>query len=32
MPSAFWQDLVSESGFKGGYQTVKRFVGNNLSR
>jgi hypothetical protein len=21
-----WQDLVSESGFKGGYQTVKRFV------
>jgi hypothetical protein len=21
-----WQDLVSESGFNGGYQTVKRFV------
>src|ERR1700688_2702913 len=21
-----WQDLVSESGFRGGYQTVKRFV------
>jgi transposase len=29
-----WQDLVSESGFNGGYQTVKRFVrklrGNQL--
>ena len=23
---AIWQDLVSESGFRGGYQTVKRFV------
>ena len=23
---AIWQDLVSESGFSGGYQTVKRFV------
>ena len=23
---AIWQDLVSESGFNGGYQTVKRFV------
>ena len=23
---ATWQDLVSESGFRGGYQTVKRFV------
>jgi hypothetical protein len=23
---AIWQDLVSESGFDGGYQTVKRFV------
>ncbi len=23
---AIWQDLVSESGFGGGYQTVKRFV------
>ena len=23
---AFSQDLVSESGFRGGYQTVKRFV------
>jgi hypothetical protein len=21
---AIWQDLVSESGFRGGYQTVKR--------
>jgi hypothetical protein len=24
--SGIWQDLVSESGFNGGYQTVKRFV------
>jgi transposase len=24
--TAIWQDLVSESGFGGGYQTVKRFV------
>ncbi len=24
--TAIWQDLVSESGFAGGYQTVKRFV------
>jgi transposase len=24
--TAIWQDLVSESGFRGGYQTVKRFV------
>src|SRR6266851_6715616 len=24
--AAIWQDLVSESGFRGGYQTVKRFV------
>src|SRR5579864_128494 len=23
---AIWQDLVSDSGFRGGYQTVKRFV------
>ena len=23
---AIWQDLVTESGFRGGYQTVKRFV------
>jgi transposase len=23
---AIWQDLVAESGFSGGYQTVKRFV------
>jgi hypothetical protein len=23
---AIWQDLMSESGFRGGYQTVKRFV------
>jgi transposase len=23
---AIWQDLVSEHGFRGGYQTVKRFV------
>ena len=23
---AIWQDLVTESGFGGGYQTVKRFV------
>ena len=23
---AIWQDMVSESGFDGGYQTVKRFV------
>jgi hypothetical protein len=23
---AIWHDLVSESGFRGGYQTVKRFV------
>ncbi len=23
---AIWQDMVSESGFRGGYQTVKRFV------
>ena len=23
---AIWQDLVSESGFRGGYQPVKRFV------
>ena len=23
---AIWQDLVSESGFRSGYQTVKRFV------
>jgi len=23
---AIWQDLVSENGFNGGYQTVKRFV------
>src|SRR4029077_1127034 len=23
---AIWQDLVSESGFRGGYQTVKCFV------
>ena len=23
---AMWQDLVSEHGFRGGYQTVKRFV------
>jgi len=23
---AIWQDLVSESGFRGGYQTVKREV------
>ncbi len=26
---AIWQDLVSESGFRGGYQTVKRFVRNS---
>jgi transposase len=24
--TAIWQDLVSESGFDGGYQTVKRYV------
>jgi transposase len=24
--TAMWQDLVSESGFDGGYQTVKRYV------
>ena len=24
--TGIWQDLVSESGFNGGYQTVKRFV------
>jgi Sel1 repeat len=24
--TAIWQDLVSESGFSGGYQTVKRYV------
>src|SRR3974377_1003317 len=24
--TAIWQDLVSEHGFRGGYQTVKRFV------
>src|SRR6266540_1032785 len=24
--TAIWQDLVSESGFNGGYQTVKRFI------
>jgi hypothetical protein len=24
--TAIWQDLVSESGFGGGYQTVKRYV------
>jgi len=24
--TAIWQDLVSESGFGGGYQSVKRFV------
>jgi transposase len=24
--TAIWQDLVSENGFNGGYQTVKRFV------
>ena len=24
--SAFWQDLVDRHGFRGGYQTVKRFV------
>src|SRR5437660_6645466 len=24
--AAIWQELVSESGFRGGYQTVKRFV------
>jgi transposase len=24
--TAIWQDLVSKSGFSGGYQTVKRFV------
>jgi transposase len=24
--TCIWQDLVSESGFRGGYQTVKRFV------
>ena len=24
--TCIWQDLVSESGFSGGYQTVKRFV------
>ena len=24
--TAIWQDLVSEHGFQGGYQTVKRFV------
>jgi transposase len=23
---AIWQDLVADSGFSGGYQTVKRFV------
>ena len=23
---AIWQDLLSENGFRGGYQTVKRFV------
>jgi transposase len=24
--TAIWQDLVAESGFQGGYQTVKRYV------
>ena len=26
MPWLIWQDLVSDHGFAGGYQTVKRFV------
>ena len=25
MPLALWQDLVSDQGFTGSYQTVKRF-------
>jgi hypothetical protein len=24
--TAIWQDLVADSGFSGGYQTVKRFI------
>lgn len=24
---AIWQDLIAETGFRGGYGSVKRFVG-----